>query len=377
MPVDFRFARVDEYDQAAHFLHDYWSVDHIYFKDKPLFDWTFHRATHWDPETYSFAIAEDGGEWVGILGGIPFTFNHFGEKQRGVWIVNYVIRPDHRKGPTALQLLSMFRREPFEATIAFGINPATSAIYRVLRGDVIDTIPRHFLVLPGAAGRMERLLEITNQDWSADRRSDLARGFEAPDFASSDVVRGNVIPASWDQCEWPRIASRTIGAERDSAYLKWRYLDHPRFEHRIITMGDESQKGLLIWRLETIRRATEHGREDVDRFGRLLEFLPSSPENGVALLGAFAEELRANDALGADYYGYHGASAQLLNSFGFRSTSGHRDGSLLPSRFQPLDGKGGNIMSAMFVKPGIPKCTPSPENNWYWTKSDSDQDRPN
>ena len=138
MPVEFRFARLDEYDKAARFLNDYWSKDHIYIRDKALFDWTFHRTTHWDADTYSFAVAHNGDEWVGILGGIPFTFNQHGEKQRGVWIVNYVIHPDHRKGTTALQLLSVFRKEPFESTVAFGITKASTVIYKVLRGDVVE-----------------------------------------------------------------------------------------------------------------------------------------------------------------------------------------------------------------------------------------------
>ena len=97
-------------------------------------------------------MAEDNGELAGILGGIPFKFNQFGRTSNGMWIVNYVIRPDHRKGSAALQLLSQFRKPEFNPVIAFGINPATSAIYRVLRGQVLDEIPRHFMVLPGGRG---------------------------------------------------------------------------------------------------------------------------------------------------------------------------------------------------------------------------------
>lgn len=377
MPVEFRFARTDEYGRASEFLHDFWNADHIYTRDKALFDWTFHRPGHWEPETYSVAIAEDGGEWVGILGGIPFTFNSFGDKQRGVWIVNYVIRPDHRKGPTALKLLSMFRGGPFDSTIAFGINPGTSAIYRVLRGEVTDTIPRHLMILPGAVERMERILAFTVPEWQAERRRALAQAFEGPQLEQTDAARSDRIPDSWDEREWPLIAARTVGAERDTDYLRWRYLEHPTFDHRIISIADGSTTGLLVWRLETIRRATAGGREDVDRFGRVLEFLPSSEKNAGGLLAALMNDLRASDAVGADYYGYHGPTAELLRNLGFRLAADHGDGAHLPSRFQPLDGKGGNIMSAMFLKPGTPKLATQEACEWYWTKSDSDQDRPN
>ena len=71
--------------------------------------------------------------------------NAFGQKSKAVWIVNYVIRPDHRKGTGALQLLSMFRKAPFEATVAAGITKESSVIYRVLRGQVLgsDTAALH------------------------------------------------------------------------------------------------------------------------------------------------------------------------------------------------------------------------------------------
>lgn len=378
MSVEFRFARADEYPQVSRFLHEYWSPDHIYTRNKSLFDWTFQRRGHWEPGTYSFAVAEEGGEWVGILGGIPFTLNQHGTPQKAVWIVNYVVRPDRRKGPTALQLLSVFRGAPFESTVAFGINPATSAIYRVLRGQVVEAMPRHVMVLPGAQERMKKILSITLPEWSDDRRSSLAGFFELPELTATDMERGSAIPESWDSCEWPTIAAQTVGAQRDSDFLRWRYLEHPCFEHRVITVNDGQRKGLLVWRLETIRQATEDGaRQDVDRFGRLLEFMPASEDNAQALFTAFSHDLKDSGAFGADYYGYHGATGCLLNRMGFRFADVHTDGSHIPSRFQPLDGKGGNIMSAMFLKPGTPPCVAGSSCEWYWTKADSDQDRPN
>ncbi len=154
MAVEFRFANFDEYPRISEFLNEFWAKNHIYTRDRALFDWTFKRPGHWDPSTYSFSLAVDGSELVGILGGIPFTLNRFGQASKAVWIVNYVIRPDYRKGAMALQLLSSLRKPEFSAVVAFGINPATVAIYQVLRGQVLPEIPRHFLVLPHQGERM-------------------------------------------------------------------------------------------------------------------------------------------------------------------------------------------------------------------------------
>jgi hypothetical protein len=133
----------------------------------------------------------------------------------------------------------------------------------------------------------------------------------------------------------------------------------------------------MVWRLETIRKQTDNGREDLDRIGRLVEFLPASEANAAQLLGAFVKELRKHDAVGADFYGFHGQTRQYLANGGFVPTEIHPDGKAIPSRFQPLDGKGGDILSAMFVGASLPDCNTAADCPWYWTKSDSDQDRPN
>src|ERR1051325_4212605 len=177
MALEFRFARLDEYPKISAFLHNFWAQNHVYCRMADLFDWSFHRRGHWAEDTYSFCVAEDNGDLAGILGGIPFSFNQFGRSSNGMWIVNYVIRPDHRKGSAALQLLSQFRKPEFNPVIAFGINPATSAIYRVLRGTVLDEIPRHFMVLPGKEERMANLLRTAYPDWTADRAAELSDAF--------------------------------------------------------------------------------------------------------------------------------------------------------------------------------------------------------
>jgi hypothetical protein len=67
----------------------------------------------------------------------------------------------------------------------------------------------------------------------------------------------------------------------------------------------------------------------------------------------------------------------LLNELGFREVPSGGDGLAIPTHFQPLDSKGGVILSAMFAHPGVASCSLSSDCPWYWTKSDSDQDRPN
>jgi hypothetical protein len=375
--VTFRYASLEEYPRISAFLDEHWAKDHIYVRSRALFDWTFTRTNHWNESGYSFALAEDGGEIVGILGGIPFDLNVFGKRSNGVWIVNYAVRPDHRKGSTALQLLSMFRRDAFPVVIACGLNPATTVIYRVLRGLVLPEMPRHFVVLPGAEERMVDLLCITYPEWPRGRALSVAGAFRLDSAQEGGAEAGDGVPLRWDEIDWPQIATQTVGPVRDADYLNWRYQKHPSFQYRFLSVADASRTGLAVWRLETIVSTTERGRDEVDRIGRLVEFLPSSTANARHLLRAFFQQLRACGALGADFYGYNGAGRALLAENGFAAIEVHPDGGMIPSRFQPLDGHGGAMLNAMFMRELLPTCSAAADCPWYWTKSDSDQDRPN
>lgn len=372
MTVEFRYANLDEYPRISRYLAEYWAADHIYVREPALFDWTYGRRDLWDRDGYSFALAEEGGEVVGILGAIPFALNRFGGRARALWLAQYMLSPDYRRGSLAVQLLGTMRREPYEATIAFGINPQTAPIYQVLRWRVLENIPRHFVSLPDAIGRMSELIRLAHADWPHERAKSLAAGFTLQPFAKSSFTAANELPEDWD-VRWAQIAPTTIGAARDAAYLNWRYRRHPMFEYRFIA----ANQGLLVWRLETIRLKTETGQEPIDRIGRVVEFLPASRENARELLSALFQQLIEADAVGADFYGYHGESRHWMGEYGFLPIESQADGAALPARFQPLDGKSPAIMSSMFINGDAPACSANSDCAWYWTKSDADQDRPN
>ena len=377
MSLEFRFANLDEYEPVARFVNDHWAQDHIYCRSEDLFRWTFRRKSQWPHQGFSVAVAHDNGELAGILGGIPFTFNHFGNTCQGVWLANYVIRESARRGPAALKLLSMLRGAPFGATLAFGINPATANIYKVLKGQVFPLIPRHLLVLPEALPRMKALLQIAHPDQTSDDASRLAERYVLGVELSEGSESEPTIPADWDQETWAKVAPTVVGAVRDRDYLHWRYEEHPQFQYRYIVVREGSRSGLAVWRLETVHQANpEGGRKPLDKIARVVEFLPASEENAARVLSSLIAAIRREGAVFADFYGYHGETRARLNRLGFRE-AGEADAHCIPGRFQPLDGKSGNILSAGFLPAGVPSCSLDPDCPWYWTKSDSDQDRPN
>jgi hypothetical protein len=277
----------------------------------------------------------------------------------------------------ALRLLNMFRQPLFTVTIAFGVSMAAVPLYTALRAHVLETMPRYVAIFPDAVERVTHLLRLAYPDWPVARAHTLAKALRYHENLEAADPHETAIPANWDTQDWPRWAACTVGAARDTAYLRWRYQNHPDFTYRILTVREGKRTGLAVWRLETICRATSQGREPVDRIGRLVEFLPASRTNAEALLACFWQALREVDAIGADYYGYHGGISVWLHETGFHAVQYCTDGLAMPARFQPLDGKGGRIVSAVFVPDDVPACASEVRCPWYWTKSDADQDRPN
>ena len=376
MAVTFRDAQSTEYPRIREFLHQHWAPNHLYVRVPEMFEWTFGKGHFLVEKPYHAVIAEDKGEIVGFLGGIPFVLNVHGNTKRGVWLANHLLRADYRKGSLGLQLLNAFRNKQNNAVVAFGMNPAGAPMYRLLKADVLMSIPRHFLLFPHAETRMERLLQMAYPEWPMEKADSLIKAFTASDLPSRQVEFSPELPDDWDRLGWSAMAAQSVGCARDGAFLRWRFVNHPCFDYRIIAVRVGDQMGLAIWRLETIRADSHEGLVEVDKIGRLVEFLAPSKDIASRLWDAYVSELVAADVVGTDYYGFHGQTGSWLRELGFRCVDDHPDGPAIPSRFQPLDGKGGPLASAVFLDADIPKCQSGPGCSWYWTKSDSDQDRP-
>jgi hypothetical protein len=377
MAIDIRYAAFNDYSRISEFLDRHWAKNYIYVRGPKLFEWTFNRRDLWDREGFSFALMEDDGAIVGILGAIPFVFNYLGKSSLAVWFANYMLHPDYRKGPLALRLLRAFDRPPFRVQVVFGMNPRVAPIYQRMGWKLVNAIPRHFVVFPEAVERARALIRLAHPQWTLDRAQALVKCFEIRDIPPIQECYESAVPPTWDKVDWPKIASRTAGAARDWSYLTWRYFNHPCFGYHWVAIPDADHTGIAVWRVETIRCTTASGSEEIDKIGRLVEFLPASLENARDLLAVCWNQLMQAGALGADFYGYHVEHQAWLNELGFQHVEKHADGLMIPSRFQPLEPRSATILSAVFAHDEVPFCPGESHAVWYWTKSDADQDRPN
>jgi hypothetical protein len=175
----------------------------------------------------------------------------------------------------------------------------------------------------------------------------------------------------WDEAWATSFAPQTRGTWRDSAYLRWRYREHPRFKYDV-QFAERTETGGMVGLLVS-RRVDLAGR--ADKILRIVEFL-SQEESGDAL----AQEVIRLGWTGivsfADFYCTSGRFAIPLERAGFEREEGEMQ---LPALFSPLEYEATPMTGAFRVTadvaPNSVACFEAPDV--YFTRSDGDQDRPN
>ena len=377
--VDVNLVPKSEYHAIAAFIDQYWARDHIYCRSRSLFDWTFADNPSWQGEGYSFATARVGNEIVGILGAIPFALNLFGETRPACWLANWMVAPSARATAAGLRLIRVFTDDLEWNAFSLGINEPVTPLYRAMRWELVTDWPRWVMSGPGQRNQCSDLLRQCHPDWADTRIRALSD--RLGESTEMGVISGNIgrsLSREWDSRGWAHISSEMSGATRDFDYLSWRYQDHPTFDYEFLTISDGERQGLMVWRKQDIvSDISGGGAEVISRVARIVEFLPCSENNARSLIGFLESWMSEYNIVFADCYMQHKYYCEWLSQGGFERIDNVTDGEHFPSRFSPLDGKSGNIRSAIKLAPDTLGEMKSRPESWYWTKSDADQDRPN
>jgi hypothetical protein len=188
----------------------------------------------------------------------------------------------------------------------------------------------------------------------------LPQGVEEADPPAAEVISTRTVPDELGaDVAFPRA---TYGARRNRDFLRWRYDTHPAFTYEFFFSPDyrsavvfhqerEMDSGLLVFRIVDLLSRPEH------QLALLSAVVLAAKTRGAAIVDFFCS---------LDYYG------PALLAAGFFHEETQADGRIA-ALFQPLD----------FRKTGIRVLASCPGwldgrlDDWYVTKADSDQDRPN
>lgn len=328
-----RLCQKDEYNKLVCFLHDYWNANHVFCRNKEIFEFQHGKAK--DGE-YHFVIAihNETQEIHAVLGFIlPSTYdNSDPNSPKAVYGALWKVRDDAENneiGKLGLGVLSfLLKRYPDSDYITLGLSRDSQAIYEALHFDF---------------GRM-------NHYYVA---SDYVNEFR---IAENPIV--NKSPVNNDYCikcisEIPDDFDSYYYPVKNKEYIVNRYLSHPFYEYKLMgILNNDVLKTVWI-----IRECMAEGRKClriIDMIGNIGEI-----DN---IEGNIIEFLKENDAEYIDCYNY-GINKEVFLKIGFKEVSGD---TIIPNYFEPFEKKNVDIHYAAYArKPAV------------IFKGDGDQDRPN
>ena len=351
-------------------IENHWRKGHILARDADLLRWQYRHPSH--PERLSVLLAEHDGEPVGMLGLIPSGFCVRGARIPGAWVAMWLTVPEWRPRMLGLRLLRRLFAGDYQMIGVLGVNQETTgAIYKSLGFTACDVVPRWVHVTSPEA--LANLVADCGDRYSAAARAAWAASARRPPSGVTPrlVVWDQETAARWDRAWHAQFAPQLVGTWRDAAYLRWRYVDHPRYQYQLRFIEDPSDgalAGLLVYRIEKVRDRSESVL-------RVVEFLTTAAV-GAALAQVVLDAGQAAHVTFTDFFCTSTASAPYLEAAGFL-----REDAMpapLPSRFQPLDFTHTHLNGVFWMSPAVAgngdACSTSPA--FYVTRADGDQDRP-
>jgi predicted N-acetyltransferase YhbS len=342
------------------FVREHMRPGHIFASDAELVRWQYRCPG--DHDRLSMLVARDDDQIVGVLGLIVLAFNNAGRRASGGWLATWTVAPAARERQAGLSLLRHMLAEPLEFIGVLGVTETALRIYQALGFSIRESIPRWVRVISDDA--LAKLLGERYSPCGEPSRRLPARG-------SLRISRWTEAHAErWEELWERRLAPRSIGVWRDAAYLRWRYLEHPRFTYTVQVAEDRdgSLRGMVVYRLIDVRGAEGKVARIVDLHG--------DAEAMTALVSdVVATAVRAGAAF-AEFFCSAGAVAGPLGACGFTMEPEPTDA--LPALVEPLNLELPARVTGAFrfgAAPGAGQAM-FESDALYVTRSDCDQDRP-
>jgi hypothetical protein len=358
-----RFVDPAETDRILSFFRGYKHSQHILGRDRDFLVWQFspERCRGFERRGLSAIALWDGHDIVGLIGVIGCGFNRDGTVIDGGWLCNLIVLPDYRAVGGWMRLMKSVHRLPLGAVGVVGFPPNVGHLYRAMGYHIRDRLFRFVRIVDSE--QMEQL--VAGDGWRAQLHP------RAATPASSDLKVESVtsLDQRWDRF-WQRFTERGyFGTHRDSNYLAWRYLRHPRLQHviKVAIATDGEIRGGAVYRLEEVRDRPE-------RLMRLLELIALDDAGYENVLGAVARDGEELGVAFIDHYTTRPLHA-VFQDLGWFEEDNVQD-TMLPGLFQPL------VAVRRNLNVGVRLLGPSAQKDVDWkqdlhvVKSDGDQDRP-
>lgn len=357
MTVSFVDCRVDHLPSLQIFFAHVYRPDYVMRTHQDLFRWQFGGTPASKGNDYHMKLALIDGAIAGCLGYVPVDVSLGGQVVRGAWIANWVVDHNLRRlglGPLLIRQVT----QQFDITLVLGLSQDAHNLLPRMGWTSFGELTRWVCVLDahaaGAlteAGSVEWGAVTAPRDWEWLQGANVGRVNRFSDDAT----------ALWDRV-WGKSAA---GTRRSMEFLNWRYACHPMFAYRLFEAHHEGRLGgIAVYRVEQVR--------DIPmRVGRIVELISEADVEG-SLLSALLDDAQSQGVAVLDFF----CSSQRFSVLMARYSFLHgRDkvAAQIPFLFQPIERRTGvPFMAYLANVPDVSKV-----RDWYVTKGDGDQDRPN
>ncbi len=336
--------------------------------DDSLLRWQFHRAPGSHGE-WHIKLAIDDGDIVGCLGYVPLDISLAGRRVRAAWVINWMVDATRRQlglGP----LLMREVMQQFDVTLNIGPNRVARELLTRMGWWSAGDLPRHVAILDRDAAAA--LAEDRLAAWPASASATAHDGASTARISRVERFDASVT-SLWERLTRGGTGGLT-GTARTAEFLNWRYADHPRFPYRLFVCHRGTELvGVAVYRVETVQ-----GMPSV-RVARLVEYLEATEDaegQCSALLAFVMDEAQLAGVAVMDFFGGDRQLADRLRHHGF--VADRAATSAVPIVFQPIDRFRTGITFMAHARQASALEAPQWDAlNWYVTKGDGDQDRPN
>ena len=300
---------------------------------------------------------------MGFLGIIPLSFNYFGKDIYGVCLANWQIDETLQSKGFGYEMLDVALSD---AQIAYttAYKPVLERLYdktgwQVHSDKQEQMLVRRFVKIFDA----EKVRKMIGKE---DMVFNDVKNISANDeFKFSQVNSFNKsIDSFWESVK----KKYKITVNRNSKYLNWRYKNHPMFDYKLfVTEKDDEIKAFVVVRLEKSGKYTT---------GRIVDF--AAEDNAEEfMLNAVCKWLLEQKVDLADFSFTGDFHESTLESTGFKETNEEPYASI-PYLFSPIDHKRRSTNFAFkIIDENLKNLGIATYNNFYITRGDCDQDRPN
>jgi hypothetical protein len=319
-------------------------------RNKALFDWFYSPIP--DRNVYNTIVGIKDKEIISILGYLPTSFLVNGKIVDGAWTALWFTLPGERRGVGALLMKRLMELYPIVA------GQGASAMNK----KIVEAMGHEFEpIIPKMVGVIDKSLiqDLFHESHKFDENLSIPRKLSK----QYEIKSLNL------EINWKEYSNIKFGTLRDADYINLKYLANPFLKYEIIITGDESTPTIAIIRIIQ----TDLGL----KVARIVEFFgPEISKYESQWKEALDEIVMLSDRRKCAYIDFYSTSI-MINKFLADMGFYEDNEGVLPSLLDPVERSRKSQNLEVFVDPSLKAAESISLNNFFVTRGDGDQDRPN